>query len=107
LDKADSDLDEDDLDTEDFITEEDNEMNFNLKKGNEKRKVSSNKSNKIKKIGSKSSNNLIDVFALYGNMDQHKRAEILSKYCQSDSGVLICTVCSFTFLTLPHLYSVF
>ena len=29
---------------------------------------------------------------VYGNMDQHKRTEILSKFCKVSHGVLICTV---------------
>ena len=42
-------------------------------------------------------NKVCDVFALYGNMDQHKRAEILKKFCKATSGVLICTVIKFFF----------
>lgn len=36
--------------------------------------------------------NICQTFALFGNMDQHKRAEILSQFCKTASGVLICTV---------------
>ena len=41
-------------------------------------------------------NRICDLFALYGNMDQHKRAEILAKFCKASSGVLICTVLIYT-----------
>lgn len=46
------------------------------------------KSNSI----SNKKNTVCDLFSLYGNMDQHKRAEILSKFCKAKSGVLVCTV---------------
>jgi superfamily II DNA/RNA helicase len=39
-------------------------------------------------------NKICDLFSLYGNMDQHKRADILKQFCKATSGVLICTVCS-------------
>ena len=42
-----------------------------------------------------SKNKICDLFSLYGNMDQHKRAEILSKFCKASNGVLICTVNNF------------
>jgi superfamily II DNA/RNA helicase len=44
-----------------------------------------------------SKSNLCDFFALYGNMDQHRRAEILARFCKTKSGVLICTVCIFLY----------
>ena len=40
-------------------------------------------------------NKVCDLFSLYGNMDQHKRAEILKRFCKAASGVLVCTVGSF------------
>ena len=51
-----------------------------------------NSKNKALKESS-SLNKVCDLFSLYGNMDQHKRAEILSKFCKASSGVLVCTVC--------------
>ena len=45
-----------------------------------------------KKVVDTSPNKVCDLFSLYGNMDQHKRAEILAKFCKVSSGVLICTV---------------
>jgi superfamily II DNA/RNA helicase len=48
------------------------------------------RANKSNKPSSK--NSLCDFFALYGNMDQHRRAEILAKFCKTKSGILICTV---------------
>lgn len=81
---------------------DDDDFELNIKKSSAAGKKPQAKGNKkqSKKSTKKShtdlnKNNLIDVFALYGNMDQHKRAEILSKYCQSDSGLLICTVCGY------------
>jgi len=51
---------------------------------------------KVKKLRSNSNestvNKVCDLFSLYGNMDQHKRTEILSKFCKVSHGVLICTV---------------
>lgn len=91
-----------DSDLDKFITDEaDDGFELNLEKSSfkkPKRKMTEKKGERIK--GKKRSSvsvdssgkNLIDVFALYGNMDQRKRVEILTKYCQSDSGVLICTV---------------
>lgn len=85
-------------DIDEFIANEDDDsFELNLKKGTTKKpkKLAGKKTTKIQKKSAptlNSGNNLIDVFALYGNMEQHKRADILSKYCQSDSGILICTV---------------
>lgn len=87
------------VDADDFIANEDGDgFEMNLKKNMHKKMLSTKTKEKTKvkkstkKISVDNGKNLIDVFALYGNMDQHKRAEILSRYCQSDSGLLICTV---------------
>lgn len=45
----------------------------------------------LNKKNKNSGNKICELFSLYGNMDQHKRAEILSKFCKATSGVLICT----------------
>jgi hypothetical protein len=80
---------------------DDDDFELNIKKSSAGKKPQAKGNKKQSKKSTKKShtdlnkNNLIDVFALYGNMDQHKRAEILSKYCQSDSGLLICTVCGY------------
>lgn len=80
---------------------DDDDFELNIKKSSAGKKPLAKGNKKQSKKSTKKShtdlnkNNLIDVFALYGNMDQHKRAEILSKYCQSDSGLLICTVCGY------------
>src|SRR5690606_31828736 len=47
-------------------------------------------------------NTVCDIFSLYGNMDQHKRTEILAKFCKATSGVLISTV-NVSFLYLFYL----
>jgi hypothetical protein len=73
-------------------------MGMNLKKtGSDPKKAKIAKKAKKQKPNIKKSqkNNMVDVFALYGNMDQHKRAEILAKYCKCNSGILICTVSFF------------
>jgi len=49
-----------------------------------------------------SPNKICDVFALYGNMDQHKRAEILKKYCKATRGVLICTDVAARGIDMPN-----
>lgn len=94
-------------DVDDFIPDEDGDgFELNLKKNSAFKKQGKNGETVKKQQGNKkvmkkkkksspidnNGRNLIDVFALYGNMDQHKRGEILAKYCQSDSGILICTV---------------
>lgn len=40
----------------------------------------------------KKKNTVCEIFALYGNMDQHKRAEVLANFCKASSGVMISTV---------------
>ena len=45
-----------------------------------------------KKKSNDTGNKVCEIFSLYGNMDQHKRTEILGKFCKAKSGVLICTV---------------
>jgi superfamily II DNA/RNA helicase len=42
-------------------------------------------------------NIVCEIFSLYGNMDQHKRAEILNKFVKANSGVLISTVSQISF----------
>lgn len=59
-----------------------------------------NKSVKEKK---KSENKVCDVFSLYGNMDQHKRAEILKKFCKASKGILICTDVAARGIDMPNL----
>ena len=97
---------DDDFDEDEFIADADGDgFELNLKKNGlkknkpkvmnkkEKKKLAAQKKKKKKQtIDDTTGKNLIDVFALYGNMDQHRRAEILAKYCKSDSGLLICTV---------------
>jgi hypothetical protein len=61
---------------------------------NSKRAAASGGSASLDAIGKKK-NTVCDIFSLYGNMDQHKRAEILAKFCKATSGVLICTVILF------------
>jgi hypothetical protein len=50
---------------------------------------------------SKKKNTVCEIFALYGNMDQHKRAEILAKFIKAPSGVLISTVCRLLLIIYP------
>jgi hypothetical protein len=57
-------------------------------KGRNNKKV---ETTSLETIGKKK-NTVCETFALYGNMDQHKRAEILAKFIKATSGVLICTV---------------
>jgi hypothetical protein len=47
---------------------------------------------KSKTTKSSKPNSVCDLFSLYGNMDQHKRAEILAKFCKASRGILVCTV---------------
>lgn len=94
----------DDENDQDQFSDMDDDLNLNIKKSSDKigeangKKNQSNKKPKqkqstTKKIASKTGGkNLVDVFSLYGNMDQHKRAEIFAKFHQVTSGLLICTV---------------
>jgi hypothetical protein len=95
----DDDDDEQDFDYEDanFDSNDDSGMGLNLQTSAQKSAATSKsklkkKAAKPKATAKSSKKNLIELFSLYGNMDQHKRAEILAKYCQVQSGILICTV---------------
>lgn len=55
---------------------------------------------KTKKQPKLTKNTVCDLFSLYGNMDQHKRVEILSKFCKASQGVLVCTVTAETGVTV-------
>ena len=54
--------------------------------------VDAGRQNKTGKPENNKKNPICNLFSLYGNMDQHKRAEILSKFCKASQGVLVCTV---------------
>lgn len=57
----------------------------------------------LNKKNKNSGNKICELFSLYGNMDQHKRAEILSKFCKATSGVLICTDVAARGLDMPNI----
>lgn len=42
--------------------------------------------------GSGNSNNQIEVFKLYGNLNQNERTDTLSRFRKAQTGVLLCTV---------------
>ena len=72
-----------------YLEDDENEFDYDMDDedyGN--RKVKKLKTN----LNDNSPNKVCDLFSLYGNMDQHKRTEILSKFCKVSNGVLICTV---------------
>ena len=50
-----------------------------------------------------SNDDVCGLFSLYGNMDQHRRAEILTKFCKAPSGVLICTDVAARGLDMPNI----
>lgn len=51
-------------------------------------------------------NSVCDLFSLYGNMDQHKRAEILAKFCKASRGILICTVSKHFISSLKNFFNI-
>ena len=57
-----------------------------------KRKISQKAETSSMDLIKNKKNYVCDIFSLYGNMDQHKRTEILAKFCKAKSGVLISTV---------------
>lgn len=59
--------------------------------------------NKSVKERKHSENKVCDVFSLYGNMDQHRRAEILKKFCKCTRGILICTDVAARGIDMPNL----
>lgn len=75
---------EENLSLED-INEFDSDLEIDFKK-------STKDSFQLEKSIKNKKNSICDVFSLYGNMDQHKRAEILNNFCKAKSGILICTV---------------
>jgi len=80
-------LDEDEFD---YGSDDDDEM-----QAGKKRKLNNNKKS--------DQNNVCDLFALYGNMDQHERTEILNKFCKATSGVLLCTDVAARGLDMPNI----
>ena len=54
--------------------------------------VDASRKSKTSDVDKNKKNTVCDLFSLYGNMDQHKRVEILSKFCKASQGVLVCTV---------------
>lgn len=77
-------LEEDNMSLDD-LNEFDSDMELDIKK-------STRESFQLEKSIKNKKNSICDVFSLYGNMDQHKRAEILANFCKAKSGILICTV---------------
>jgi superfamily II DNA/RNA helicase len=43
-------------------------------------------------FGNNASNSQIEVFKLYGNLNQNERTETLNKFRKAQTGVLLCTV---------------
>jgi superfamily II DNA/RNA helicase len=43
-------------------------------------------------FGNNGSNSQIEVFKLYGNLNQNERTETLNKFRKAQTGVLLCTV---------------
>ena len=76
-----SDINESDLDDEEAIA----------KRSSDKRGKSEKK------------NTVCELFSLYGNMDQHKRAEILAKFCKATTGILVCTDVAARGLDMPKI----
>lgn len=82
-------LDEDEFDYgSDLDDEDETQMG-------KKRKLNTNKKSNQNKV--------CDLFALYGNMDQHERTEILNKFCKATSGVLLCTDVAARGLDMPNI----
>jgi superfamily II DNA/RNA helicase len=56
-----------------------------------------------KKSSNKNKKRSCELFSLYGNMDQHKRSEILKQFCKATSGVLVCTDVAARGLDMPNI----
>jgi superfamily II DNA/RNA helicase len=81
---------------DEFDSDIDEQLNEESNKNKSKRSANG-------KNTTSSKNSVCDLFSLYGNMDQHKRAEILSKFCKVSSGVLICTDVAARGLDMPNI----
>ncbi|CAF0782079.1 unnamed protein product [Brachionus calyciflorus] len=90
------------LDEEDKVDYEDiNEFDSDIEE--ELRKTNKTNSSQLENSIKNKKNTICDVFSLYGNMDQHKRAEILGQFCKAKSGVLICTDVAARGLDMPNI----
>ena len=84
------------LDGEDEVSDVDYGLDYEEEEEKAKKTKKNQKTSDTK-------NAVCDVFSLYGNMDQHKRAEILARFCKATSGVLICTDVAARGLDMPNI----